>query len=79
MMKSWTGLGSAGLLLLLGGGVSEVRAQQVDLLIREARVIDGTGSGWKVPSGTANFYFGADPADSTLWVVTEWDDKPVTG
>ena len=42
-------------------------------------VIEGSGSGWKVPSGHADFYFGADPADSTLWVVTEWWDKPITG
>lgn len=42
-------------------------------------VTNGLGSGWKVPNGRANFYFGADPADSTLWVVTEWEDKPITG
>jgi hypothetical protein len=28
----------------------------------------------RVPSGTADFYFSPDPADSSLWVITEWQD-----
>jgi N-acyl-D-amino-acid deacylase len=38
----------AWLLLVLIAGVSEIHAQEVDLLIREARVLDGTGSPWFV-------------------------------
>jgi hypothetical protein len=48
MTNQWTRLSAVGLMLLLSGGVWEIRAQQVDLLIREARVIDGTGSPWFV-------------------------------
>jgi len=33
----------------------------------------------RVPNGTADFYFAPDPADSTLWVVTEWYDRPPIG
>jgi hypothetical protein len=28
----------------------------------------------RVANGLADFYFGPDPADSTLWVITEWRD-----
>jgi N-acyl-D-amino-acid deacylase len=48
MTSSWTRVGTAGLFLLLVTGLSEVQAQAVDLLIRQARVIDGTGSPWFV-------------------------------
>ncbi len=41
-------LGQATLILLLGASAHEVHAQMVDLLIRNARVIDGTGSPWFV-------------------------------
>ena len=47
-MRFWTCLGSAGLLVLASAGVFEAHAQAVDLLIRQARVIDGTGSPWFV-------------------------------
>jgi hypothetical protein len=30
-----------------------------------------------VPSGTAIFYFAPDPADTTLWVIAEWQDRPL--
>ncbi len=30
----------------------------------------------RVSNGTAQFYFAPDPADSTLWVITEWWDEP---
>lgn len=38
----------AGTLLLVSTGVVEAHAQTVDLVVREARVIDGTGSPWFV-------------------------------
>jgi len=28
----------------------------------------------RVPNGVAEFYFAPDPADTTLWVITEWKD-----
>jgi hypothetical protein len=35
---------------------------------------------YRVSNGTADFYFAPDPADSTLWVITEWyDHQPVGG
>lgn len=43
-----TRIGVAGALLLLSTAVTEIYAQEVDLLVREARVIDGTGSPWFV-------------------------------
>ncbi len=48
MTSSWIRLSAAGALFFLGAGTSEVQAQAVDLLVREARVIDGTGSPWFV-------------------------------
>lgn len=48
MTASWTRVGMAGALLLLSTGISKIPAQTVDLLVREARVIDGTGSPWFV-------------------------------
>jgi len=48
MTSTWRCLGSASLLLLLHSGFNAVQAQEVDLLIRNARVIDGTGSPWFV-------------------------------
>ena len=46
MINSLRYLGTVGLLLMLITGASEARGQTVDLLIREARVIDGTGAPW---------------------------------
>ena len=41
-------------------------------------VVQGTTT-WRVPNGTADFYFAPDPADSTLWVITEWyDHQPLS-
>ncbi len=35
---------------------------------------------YRVPNGTADFYFAPDPANSSLWVITEWvDHQPVGG
>ncbi len=35
---------------------------------------------FRVPNATADFYFAPDPADSTLWVITEWYDRqPASG
>ena len=48
MRVSWTRVCMAGILLLLSRGGSEAPAQTVDLVVREARVIDGTGSPWFV-------------------------------
>ena len=48
MVRFWTCLGSSALLLLASAGFFEAQAQEVDLLIRQARVIDGTGSPWFV-------------------------------
>ena len=48
MPNPWKPLGTAGVLLALMAGASEVHAQTVDLLVRQARVIDGTGSPWFV-------------------------------
>jgi len=36
-------------------------------------VVQGNNT-WRVANGTADFYFAPDPADSTLWVITEWQD-----
>jgi len=33
----------------------------------------------RVPNGTADFYFAPDPVDSSLWVITEWDDRQPAG
>ncbi len=42
-------------------------------------VVTGTTI-WRVPGGTTDFYFAPDPADSTLWVITEWyDHQPGSG
>jgi hypothetical protein len=38
-------------------------------------VVLPAGNGYRVPLGLADFYFGPDPADSTLWVITEWWDR----
>ncbi|UCF78246.1 MAG: hypothetical protein JSW03_09090 [Candidatus Eiseniibacteriota bacterium] len=38
-------------------------------------VMKADGDILRVSNGEADFYFGADPADSTLWVVTEWWDR----
>ena len=46
MKKPWMGLGFSVALLMLGMGASGVSAQSVDLLVRQARVIDGTGAPW---------------------------------
>ena len=48
MTSPWKRLGFAGTLLMVSSGVSEGQAQSVDLLVREARVIDGTGAPWFV-------------------------------
>jgi N-acyl-D-amino-acid deacylase len=48
MTNPWKRLGAIGVLLLLFTGVSESGAQTVDLLVRQARVIDGTGAPWFV-------------------------------
>ncbi len=48
MAKLLKYLSSACLILLLGAGAFEADAQAVDLLIRHARIIDGTGSPWFV-------------------------------
>ena len=48
MTRLWSSLASAGLMLVLAGGGLDGHAQAVDLLIRNARVIDGTGSPWFV-------------------------------
>jgi hypothetical protein len=34
---------------------------------------------WRVANGTTDFYFAPDPADSTLWVITEWYDHQPLG
>jgi hypothetical protein len=42
-------------------------------------VIAGVNT-YRVPNGTADFYLAPDPANSTLWVITEWyDHQPVGG
>ncbi len=46
MRDPWTRLGIACALLFLTTGISEVCAQKVDLVVRQARVIDGTGGPW---------------------------------
>ena len=46
MKNPWMGLAISGPLLILGMGASGARAQSVDLLVRAARVIDGTGAPW---------------------------------
>jgi N-acyl-D-amino-acid deacylase len=48
MTSSWTRIGLAGAMLFSSTGVSKAQAQTVDLVVREARVIDGTGSSWFV-------------------------------
>ena len=30
----------------------------------------------RVNNGLADFYFAPDPADTTLWVISEWEDRP---
>ena len=30
----------------------------------------------RVNNGVADFYFAPDPADTTLWVISEWEDRP---
>jgi len=34
---------------------------------------------YRVSNGQADFYFAPDPADTTLWVITEWYDDPSSG
>ena len=41
-------------------------------------VIEGTTT-WRVPNGTADFYFAPDPANPSLWVITEWYDHQPLG
>jgi hypothetical protein len=41
-------------------------------------VVQGTTT-WRVPNGTADFYFAPDPANSSLWVITEWYDHQPLG
>jgi len=36
-------------------------------------VVEGQNT-LRVPDGLADFYFAPDPEDSTLWVITEWQD-----
>jgi hypothetical protein len=37
-------------------------------------VVEGDHT-YRVANGLADFYLGPDPADSTLWVITEWKDR----
>jgi hypothetical protein len=37
-------------------------------------LVEASGQTWRVPSGTADFYFGSAPADTTICVITEWRD-----
>lgn len=46
MTSPKTRVSIVGALLLMSMGVSESHAQEVDLLVREARVVDGTGRPW---------------------------------
>ena len=38
-------------------------------------IMETEEQGWRVSNSCADFYFGEDPADATLWVVTEWWDR----